>query len=137
MQKKSIACIAVIDKKILIAHRKNIGDMAERWEFPGGKVEEGESDSTAIIREMREEFGVEVEPKELITQAAFMHSGKQVSLSVYHVNFPHSGKGKDPPFILTEHTGYAWVKPDEIRDLEFVDSDYMIFPIIENYVARL
>ena len=49
---RSIACIAFKNDKILIAHRNSSGQMCNRWEFPGGKVEEGETDSQAIIREM-------------------------------------------------------------------------------------
>ena len=54
---RSIACIDYRDGKLLIAKRKSGGDMGERWEFPGGKIEEGEDFAQAINREMQEEFG--------------------------------------------------------------------------------
>ena len=54
----SIACIVYQNGKILVARRNPTGDMGDRWEFPGGKQEAGETDETAIIREMNEEFGV-------------------------------------------------------------------------------
>ena len=52
---RSVACIDYRDGKILIAKRIVRGDMGGRWEFPGGKIEEGEDYSTAIKREMQEE----------------------------------------------------------------------------------
>ena len=58
MNKKSIACIAFNEKNVFIAHRNHVGQMGGRWEFPGGKVEDGETDEQSIIREFEEEFGV-------------------------------------------------------------------------------
>ena len=60
MSKTSIACIAFNDNKVLIAHRNPTGQMGGRWEFPGGKVEDGESEETAVAREFKEEFGVSI-----------------------------------------------------------------------------
>lgn len=124
----SIACIAYKNGKIFIAKRQNIGDMGGRWEFPGGKIEEGEDLNTAIVREMQEEFGVTVEVGEKITSGEFEHKGKKCTLDAFFVTFPHDGIEK--PFILTEHTEYKWVIPSEIPSLNFVDSDLMIYPEI-------
>ena len=133
----SIACIAVRGGRVLIAHRNPSGQMGGRWEFPGGKLEPGESTSAAIVREMSEEFGVTVEPLGKITESEFMHNGKRVSLQAFHVRFPHSGKRPDPEFSLTEHTGYVWVLPEEIPGLHFVDSDLQIYPAVKEYVKTL
>ena len=51
---RSIACIDYRNGKIFIAKRQMVGDMGGRWEFPGGKIEEGEDLETAVIREMQE-----------------------------------------------------------------------------------
>ena len=48
----SVACIIFNGEKILIAKRNPVGDMGNRWEFPGGKVDPGESDFQTIVREM-------------------------------------------------------------------------------------
>ncbi len=122
----SIACIAFENGKIFIAKRQNIGDMGGRWEFPGGKIEEGEDLNTAIIREMQEEFGVTVEVQEKIASGNFEHRGKKCTLDAFKVVFPHDGT--KTPFVLTEHTEYKWIDPKEIPSLNFVDSDLMIYP---------
>ena len=80
---RSVACIDYRDGKILIAKRIVRGDMGGRWEFPGGKIEEGEDYSTAIKREMQEEFGVEVTVGEKIASADFIHSGKACLAVLY------------------------------------------------------
>lgn len=129
----SIACIILKDDKILIAKRNPVGDMGGRWEFPGGKVENGETDEQSIIREMQEEFGVKVEPKEFITESVFFHNQKENHLHAYKVQIEHDGIEK--PYILTEHSEYKWVNPLEIKNLYFVDSDLKIYPEVLKFLG--
>ncbi|MDE7141150.1 MAG: NUDIX domain-containing protein, partial [Treponemataceae bacterium] len=76
MARTSIACIAFDGKKVLIAHRNPTGQMGNRWEFPGGKVEDGEDEREGLVREFEEEFGVTVRVGELIATAQFKHNGE-------------------------------------------------------------
>lgn len=131
----SIACIVYKDSKVLIAHRKPVGDMGGRWEFPGGKLDAGDSDESAIIREMREEFGVKAIPKNKIASCYFEHKDKKCSLNAYMVDLEHNGIEK--PYILTEHTEYKWVDPKIIPSLNFVDSDLKIYPSVMQYLESL
>lgn len=131
----SIACIIYKDGKILIAHRIPKGDMGNRWEFPGGKVDPGENDQEAIIREMKEEFGVKAFPGNKITSTSFFHKEKECFLNAYLVSLEHDGLEKK--FELTEHLEYKWVDPEIIRDLNFVDSDLKIYPDVLRYLKEL
>lgn len=131
----SVACIIYKDGKILIAHRIPKGDMGGRWEFPGGKVDEGENDESTIIREMREEFGVKAFPGKKITSCSFFHKEKECFLNAYMVTLEHDGLEK--PYILTEHTEYKWVFPKEIENLSFVDSDLKIYPKVLKFLEKL
>lgn len=128
---RSIACIDYRDGKIFIAKRQMTGDMGGRWEFPGGKIEEGEDLQTAVVREMQEEFGVTVTVGRKITSGTFMHKDKPFTLDVLEVQFPHDGMAE--PFILTEHTEYKWVDIDTIPDLNFVDSDLSIYNDVKKW----
>lgn len=130
----SIACISYKDGKVFIAKRQQKGDMGGRWEFPGGKIEEGESFELAIVREMQEEFGVEVKVGERITSGTFEHSGKKCFLDVFEVFFPHDGSEK--PFQLTEHDAYRWTALDEIPSLNFVDSDMAVYPEVASWLRK-
>ena len=82
MSKVSVACIVILNKKILIAHRMNVGQMGGRWEFPGGKQEAGETDEQTVIRECGEEFGIAVSVGEKVTESSFVHNGQKVLLHV-------------------------------------------------------
>lgn len=131
MSKTSIACIALRGGKVLIAHRNPTGQMGGKWEFPGGKVEEGETDEVAICREMMEEFGISVKPVKKITESTFEHNGVTVSLHVFEIKVPH--KGLFFKYKLTEHTEYKWVRFEEIQSLDFVDSDMAVYEDVKKY----
>ncbi|MCR5401585.1 MAG: NUDIX domain-containing protein [Treponema sp.] len=131
---RSVACIIFDGKKVLIAHRNPVGDMGNRWEFPGGKIDGEESPSQAIVREMMEEFSVKAHVGEKITENTFVHKNKECSLEAYLVTLEHDGIEK--PFVLTEHTEYKWVFPEEIKDLSFVDSDLKIYPDVLEFLKN-
>ncbi len=128
---RSIACIDYRDGKIFIAKRQMTGDMGGRWEFPGGKIEEGEDLQQAVVREMQEEFGVTVKVGRKITTGTFTHRDKPCSLDVLEVHFPHDGIAS--PFVLTEHTEYKWAKLEEIPELNFVDSDLSVYDAVKKW----
>lgn len=135
MKKTSIACIAFEGNKVFIAHRNPTGQMGNRWEFPGGKVEEGETDEQSIIREFQEEFGVTVTVNKRIGEATFKHNGDEFALHAYHINLPHNGMTEK--FVLTEHSEYRWAEIAEIPQLNFVDSDLLIYPQVCKYLAEI
>jgi len=118
----SIAGIAVEDGLVFIARRVSGGDLGGKWEFPGGKVEEGESDEEALVREYNEEFGIVVQVGPLLGTADFEHHGIIRTLRAYRVYFA----GHD--FRLSEHTEWDWVSLEAIEGLDFADSDLRLIP---------
>lgn len=128
----SIACIVYKNGLILVAHRNPVGDMGNRWEFPGGKIDPGEDANMAIVREMREEFGCVAVPGEKIGETSFTHKEKLCYVNAYAVELEHDGIEKK--YELTEHTEYKWVKPSEIPSLAFVDSDLSLYPQVMEYI---
>ena len=126
---RSIACIDYRQGKILIAKRIARGEMGDRWEFPGGKIEPGEDYTKAIKREMQEEFGCDCEVFEQLAEGSFVHAGKPCTVTAFRVKL--SNDGITSPFELTEHTQIQWVEPEKIKELNFVDSDINIFDQIK------
>ena len=127
--KISVAGIAVVDSYVFIARRLNIGQMGGRWEFPGGKVEDGEDPVEALVREYMEEFNVDISVGSQIATGFFTHNEKQVKLIAYEVFFNE----EDINWILTEHSEVQWVKLDEIPTQNFVDSDLMLYDKIKQF----
>lgn len=134
MAKVSVACIAVHGGKVLVARRNPSGQMGGRWEFPGGKVESGEDDAAAVVREMKEEFGIDVQVGEAVAASSFMHSGSPVALHAYRIFVPHDGI--QTGYELTEHSEYKWADIEEIASLHFVDSDLLLYPEVKKYIAE-
>lgn len=126
---RSVACIDYRDGKILIAKRIERGEMGGRWEFPGGKIENGEDYTAAIKREMNEEFGCDCQIFEQLAQGNFEHQGKACSVVAFRITLQNDGI--KVPFKLTEHTQTKWIAPDEVLKLNFVDSDLNIFDQIK------
>lgn len=122
MDKKSVAGILVYDSLIFIGLRLAQGSMGGKWEFPGGKVEEGETCEQALIREFREEFETDIDVGEQLAQAVFIHKNVPVTLYAFRVYL----KSDDILWVLSEHTAVKWVSLDEISKLNFVDSDLLL-----------
>ena len=130
MKKQSVAGIIVVNDLVFIAKRLPNGQMANRWEFPGGKVENGETPEKALLREFEEEFMIEVEVGQRIAQSQFMHNDETVQLLAYEVIL----KDMDNiSWILNEHSDISWVKFDQISTIDFVDSDLQILSQIRNH----
>jgi len=78
------------------------------WEFPGGKVEAGESESQALQREIHEELGVRIEVGPLVGESFYRYPAKNIHLRFYWV------KDAGENFVLTEHDAFQWIEVDRI-----------------------
>ena len=103
--------------------------MGGRWEFPGGKIDGDEDFTAAIRREMKEEFGVDVEVFEHLCEVSFFHKEKECFVDAFRVHFVKDGILER--FTLSEHTDYRWEDFNKIPDLYFVDSDIEIYKKIK------
>jgi 8-oxo-dGTP diphosphatase len=103
----------------LVAERAH-GKLAGKWEFPGGKLEEGETAEQAIIREMKEELDISVVPQRIAGVFSHVYAEQEVELILVHCEpFDHSQK------ILSDgsHNRHAWVRFVECDDLDFAPLD--------------
>ncbi|MBN2658128.1 MAG: NUDIX domain-containing protein [Calditrichaeota bacterium] len=123
----SIAGIARKSGRFLVAKRKPGGALSEKWEFPGGKVEPGESHNEAMIREWDEEFRINVETGSFVCSGNFTHKGKDFLLSAYEVTL------LSEDFQLLEHTEIRWESFDVIEKMDVADSDRALFPLIRKF----
>jgi 8-oxo-dGTP diphosphatase len=129
--KRSVAGIAIEGGALFIARRKAGGDLGGKWEFPGGKVENGESDRAALVREFGEEFGLSIETGPLLASASFEHRDDTFSLYAYRIFF-----NKLDRIRLAEHEQWRWAALDEIRRLDFAGSDLRLLPGLELHLKH-
>jgi 8-oxo-dGTP diphosphatase len=97
------AAILARDGKVLIAQRKSSDHLAGKWEFPGGKIEEGESPEECLRRELHEEFGVDTSIGEFLAESVYHYDHISIRLLAYRTFLEH---GKLEP---KDHDAYAWV----------------------------
>ena len=126
---RSVAGILVRDARVFVAKRGPGGSFCGYWEFPGGKVEIGESDEDAVIREFDEEFGVIVSAKSLLGEVLFPHHGKDRILAAWLIELVPFSQPQ-----LLEHEESAWATSTELQGLKLVDSDRKI---LENFLPGL
>ena len=110
---------AVIEKngKILIARRKAALRLGGLWEFPGGKQEPEENPEECLRRELREEFGIDVEVGEFLVSHIHEYPHGTINLRSYRVQH------LDGIFDLRDHDEVQWVEPKEFRKYEFAPAD--------------
>jgi 8-oxo-dGTP diphosphatase len=122
---RSVAGILINDRKVFVAKRGPAGSFHGRWEFPGGKVEEGESDEAAVVREFDEEFGIVVGARRLLGESVFPHRGADRILAAWLIELEPNNRPK-----LLEHEEIAWAGAAELEALELVDSDRKLLPYV-------
>lgn len=115
-----VACALVdADRRVLIAQRPEGKNMAGLWEFPGGKVEPGETPEAALIRELREELGIETKQACLAPVSFASHSYDNV-----HLLMPLYACRKWQGTPQThEHKALKWVRPQALRDYPMPPAD--------------
>jgi 8-oxo-dGTP diphosphatase len=128
---------ALVDdrRRVLVAQRGS-GPLAGLWEFPGGKVEPGESDLSALVRECVEELGVEIVPQAFLGEVPLdgVVAGGAPGASTLRVWWGRITAGE---LVAHEHTELRWVGVDELEDLDWIAADRPLLPAVRSLLARL
>jgi 8-oxo-dGTP diphosphatase len=115
-----VAGALIADRALLVAQRQRPPDLAGLWELPGGKVAPGETEVTALARELREELGVDVVVGERIGMDVAL--GDALVLRAYLVN--QTGG----TLTALDHRALRWVDSTELLDLPWVPADRAWLP---------
>ena len=118
-----ITVVAAIIKKndtYFLARRAAHKEHAGKWEFPGGKINEGESPEKALERELFEEFGVVTKTGKHVATRKYDYGTFQIELMAYEVTYIGG------TFQLTDHDQIAWVPLEEIKHYDLSEADVSI-----------
>lgn len=112
-----VGAVLVRDGRILAAQRGEGMSLAGRWEFPGGKIEPGETPQETLRREIVEELGCRIEIGELVARTEHAYDFGLVDLSTYWCRLI------DGEPALTEHAALVWADAEELAALEWAPAD--------------
>jgi 8-oxo-dGTP diphosphatase len=112
-----VAAAVERDGRVLVVRRAPGQKLEGKWEFPGGKVEAGESEQAALEREMLEELGVYGTAGDFVGESAFAYAFGEVRLKLYRFNWL-SGE-----MTLTVHDQLDWVTPEALPYVDFAPAD--------------
>lgn len=127
-----VSAVALIDPdgRVLLAQRPPGKSLAGLWEFPGGKVEPGETPEVALIRELHEELGIDTWASCLAPLTFASHSYPD-----FHLLMPLfvCRKWKGIP-VAQEGQVLAWVRPERLRDYPMPPADIPLIPILRDWL---
>lgn len=127
MERKTIRVVAAVilqDEQVL-ATQRGYGKYKDWWEFPGGKVEEGETPEAAIVREIREELDVRIEVESFLTTVEYDYPEFHLSMDCYWCRL------KDGQIRLLEHEAARWLPVHDLRQVHWLPADVLVIKEIE------
>lgn len=129
---KSIKVVAavIIDKNKIYSTQRGHGDHSGGWEFPGGKVEDGETNEGALIREIREELKVNITVNDYIGTVEYDYPTFHLSMACY---ICHIVSGD---LTLVEHTAAKWLMMDQIDSVDWLPADIIAVRLVKKHMGE-
>ncbi len=125
-----VGAVIVRDGRVLCVQRGPLGSLPGKWEFPGGKVESGETPEQALTREIEEELGCSVTVAEEVTTTTHEYDFATIGLTTFWCDIvrgePH----------LTEHSALVWSPPAELSQLDWAPADIPAVAVIEEHFTN-
>ena len=127
MKEKTIKVVAAVIRRgdLIFATQRGYGDYKDWWEFPGGKIEPGETPQEALVREIQEELGATVSVDEFLVTVEYDYPEFHLSMDCFkcHVEEGH--------LTLLEHEASRWLPVDDLRQVNWLPADVMVIEEIE------
>ena len=128
MEVKHVVCAVILDGGRIFATQRGYGEFKDGWEFPGGKIETGESAEQAIVREIREELDTVIEPIRLLDTVEEDYPSFHLSMQCFLCRV------KSGHLILLEHEAARWLDKQHLYDVAWLPAD---LDLVRSKVAGL
>lgn len=117
--KRIEVCAAILHHEgRILATQRGYGDFKDGWEFPGGKMEPGETPEDCIVREIKEELNVDIVPEELLMTVECDYPAFHLTMHCFW-----SSIAADEQVELLEHEAAKWLQPSELDDVQWLPAD--------------
>lgn len=124
-----VAALIINDGKVF-ATQRGYGEFKDGWEFPGGKIDAGETPEEALVREIKEELDTEVEVKELLETVEYDYPKFHLSMDCFIC------KIKAGELVLKEHEASKWLTKETLDSVEWLPADLGLIEKIDNYLRE-
>ena len=130
---KQIEVVAAIIRKgdKIFATQRGYGEWKDWWEFPGGKMEEGESPEEALVREIREELSTEISVEELLCTVEYDYPKFHLTMHCYWCSLVTEA------LHLNEHEAARWLTSEELDSVDWLPADLLVVEAIKKQTERL
>ena len=122
----AVICDSLENTTKIFATARGYGEFKGKWEFPGGKVEPGETPQQALVREIQEELTVKIEVGELIYTIEYDYPAFHLSMDCFWCNIV------DGEIILKEAEAAKWLHKDELYSVNWLPADIALIKKIQN-----
>lgn len=127
MKKFQVTCAIIsIKNKILVVQRSETMNLPLKWEFPGGKIEKGESEENCIKREIKEELNIEIELMSRLSPSTFDYPNFSIELIPFRANYI------DGEIKLAEHKQFLMLEKEKLSGLDWAEAD---IPILNEFLG--
>lgn len=127
---KTIRVVAaiIIDGDKIFATQRGYGEFKGGWEFPGGKIEEGETPEEALVREIKEELDTVIEVGELIDTVEYDYPNFHLSMDCFICTI------KEGNLVLKEHEDAKWLTKDTLHSVDWLPADEGLVKKLKAYI---
>jgi 8-oxo-dGTP diphosphatase len=123
-----VSCAIIMDgDRILVTQRSEQMPHPLKWEFPGGKLKPGETPEGCIIREIREELGVEISVIQLLPSVRHRYSDADIKLIPFVCTISQGD------IDLSEHRSYSWVLRSQLEQIDWLEADIEVVALVNKY----
>ena len=124
---KVVAAIIIHENKIF-ATQRGYGEFKDGWEFPGGKIEPGETPQEALVREIKEELDIEIEVKDFLETVEYDYPGFHLSMDCFFCTI------KSGELVLKEHEAAKWLTVETLDSVDWLPADQGLIEGIREYM---
>ena len=117
LKKVEVVAAVIRDKDKIFATQRGYGEFKDGWEFPGGKMEPGETPQQALVREIKEELDTEIEVQELIDTVEYDYPTFHLTMHCFWARI------KEGNLILKEHEAAKWLTKDTLNTVDWLPAD--------------
>ena len=127
MKKIEVVAAIIVSGGRIFATQRGYGDFKDGWEFPGGKIEPGESSEDALKREIQEELGIDITIDEFLCTTNYDYPSFHLTMHCYICSI-EAGE-----IVLREHKSARWLRPEELGGVECLPADMEVVETLVSY----